>query len=840
MRERNILRRRHIVAGQVQGVGFRPFVYRLAAREGLSGTVGNTQDGVRIEVQGTPHAVEAFSRALRTECPPLARIVACTAEDIPPLPEEQDFHIVPSQGGTGHSVLVSPDMGICPDCLQDMRSGRRRHYAFTNCTNCGPRYTITRAIPYDRATTSMACFPFCPDCAAEYGNPLDRRFHAQPNACPACGPRLWLAEAGAQDTACPPADGAAREALAQSSLARAAALLHNGGIVAVKGLGGFLLACDAYNDAAVARLRQRKQRPHKPFAVMAEHLDAARRLARLTPEAEALLSSPEKPIVLCRKRQGPDALPDAIAPDVPQVGIMLPYAPLHEVLFEHYRQLRHDSRPAVLVMTSGNAGGEPICLGNREALGTLSGMADAFLLHDRDILVRVDDSVLAIQEDRPDGSGGTSSAPSLLFFRRARGYVPRPVFLPHADDAPCVLGCGPELKATLCLTRGDEAFVSQHLGDLHNMESFRFFEEVARHLESLLQVTPQALVCDAHPDFMATRYAQARAAESGLPCIPLQHHAAHGASVLAENHVTGPALVLALDGTGMGTDGTIWGGELLYMNLSMPAWQRLGRLSPFPLPGGDAAVREPWRIAQALLWSVDALAGSQGSTFQPPWLTTRASRLPLLRQMLEKNINSPLTSSCGRLFDATAALLGLCEETTYEGQAAIRLEAALPEDADWRQVRPLDWRIREDMQAWAACRTACGAQAAVPSRTEQPAAPPLELDSLRLFDAALDAVRRGCTVAQVAASFHLGLAQGLADMAARAARQLGLTQVGLSGGVMQNATLSTLLRTALQARGLRPLTHHDLPAGDGGLSLGQAAWGRAWLARQGRRQRIAG
>ena len=875
MKQQDFFRRRFTVAGQVQGVGFRPFVYRLAARGGLTGTVGNTTEGVRIDVQGSPAALDAFGHALRHELPPLARLTACTEEALPPLAGEEGFRIVPSQGHGGHSVLVSPDMGICPDCLRDMNdpANRRWRYAFTNCTNCGPRYTITRSIPYDRAVTSMRCFPLCADCAAEYADPLDRRFHAQPNACPVCGPRLWLVEVDRQqhakgyppageacveggtqahtgtgsegqrhrgvdadaqlptgaerlpNTACPAVTGEAREAVAQAALARAAVLLREGHIVAIKGLGGFLLACDATCAAAVARLRQRKQRPHKPFAVMAADMETVRRVARPSSEAEALLTSPEKPIVLCRKRRGPDGpeaaasarpsktqpdiLPDIIAPDVPNVGLMLPYAPLHVALFAHCRDV---GGPRLLVMTSGNVSGEPICLGNREALARLGGMADAFLLHDRDILVRADDSVLAVQESAP----AQGENPALLFFRRARGYVPRPIFLKAQEDAPCVLACGPELKATLCLTRGNEAFVSQHLGDLHTVETFRFFEEVARHLENLLQVRPAALVCDAHPDFMSTRYAQERAAAEGLPCIPLQHHAAHAASVLTENHTAGPALALTLDGTGLGTDGTIWGGELLLMELAAPAWRRLGRLSPFALPGGDAAVREPWRMAQALLWQMEA-AGVPVPACTLPWQEAQHAALPLLRQMVEKQLNCPRTSSCGRLFDAVAALLGLCERITYEGQAAIRLEAALPETPDWQRVRPCAWRVREEEAGWAQ---------ADDSR------PPLELETHSMFASVLAGMQAGQTAAELSAAFHLGLAQGMADMAARAARRLRLRQVGLSGGVLQNATVAHLLAAALRAQGLDVLTHHELPAGDGGVALGQAAWGRSWLRRQ--------
>lgn len=601
-----------LAAGQVQGVGFRPFIYRLAVEGGLSGSVGNTSDGVRIEVQGPPEQVDAFAVRLRRELPPLARLTRLEITELPPVDGEAEFVIVASHGHAGHSVLVSPDVGICEDCLRDMHTpgNPRFGYAFTNCTNCGPRYTITRSIPYDRATTSMACFPFCPRCEAEYRDPLDRRFHAQPVACPQCGPRLWLVDnpllppGGTLPPDSAPANWPGPETLPseasmRDAVARAAALLREGHLLALKGLGGFQLACDARSARSVALLRLRKRRPHKPLALMVPDLATARELCDLAPEHEALLLCPEKPIVLCPARKG--CLPPAIAPDTAGIGLMLPYTPLHAVLFDELVRLTATAgEPApVLVMTSANASGEPICLGNREALRRLAHLADAWLLHDRDILVRVDDSVAGV---RPLPADGEKPAAAPFFYRRARGYVPRPVMLPEAwgTDLPCVLGAGGELKATLCLTRGNEAFVSQHVGDLENAPTFGFYEEVARHLQDLLEVRPAAVVCDLHPDFLSTRHATELARREGLPLWHLQHHAAHAASVLTEHGHTGPALALTLDGTGLGTDKSIWGGELLFMELDAPRWQRLGRLAPFRLPGGEAAIREPWRIALGL------------------------------------------------------------------------------------------------------------------------------------------------------------------------------------------------------------------------------------------------
>ncbi|WP_165066234.1 carbamoyltransferase HypF [Desulfovibrio sp. ZJ200] len=807
-----ITRRAFVAAGQVQGVGFRPFVYRLAQEEGLTGAVGNTSEGVRMEVQGALQAVARFGRRLRTELPPLARLVALAEEELEPLPGEAAFVIVPSSGHAGHSVLVSPDMGVCPDCLAEMRdaANRRYRYPFTNCTNCGPRYTITRSIPYDRAVTSMSCFPLCPECAAEYGNPGDRRFHAQPIACPVCGPRLWFVDAAAAASGhTVPAEASQHEALA-----RAAHILLTGGILALKGLGGFQLACDARNAQALRELRRRKARPHKPLALMAADLTAVRSLCRLTPEHQALLQSPEKPIVLCPCLPG--VLPREVAPDTRSVGLMLPYTPLHAVLFDLLQERME--LPPVLVMTSANASGEPICLGNREALARLRGLADAWLLHDRDILARVDDSVLAVTPIPPrpavarsaraglarpgvsgnDAAGGEAGCRGVepLFFRRARGYVPRPVFLP--DDGPAVLGAGAELKGTLCLTRGREAFVSQHIGDLENPATLGFYEEAAAHLEKLLEVRPKAVVCDLHPDFLSTRHAEARAAQDGLPLWRLQHHAAHAASVLAENRQYAPALALCLDGTGLGQDGSIWGGELLRMDLRTAQWSRLGRLSPFALPGGEAAIREPWRIALGLQ--------RQGHfSGLSPWEREYAAAATAVEEMLLRGVNCPQTSSCGRLFDAVAAQLGLCLATSYEGQAAIRLEAAAQEtalqtEAPW----PVAIRERDGL---------------------------LELDSAALFAQVLEEQKAGCAPQGIAARFHLSMAQGFAALAAAAADAAGLDSVGLSGGVLQNAILARLLPEALADLGLVPLTHHELPPGDGGLSLGQAVWGRCLLRR---------
>ena len=852
----DLVRRKFTVSGQVQGVGFRPFVYRIAADHALTGTVSNTAAGVFIEVQGLAASVDGFGHDLAHKLPPLARVVSCTHQDIPMVQGEDGFRIVASgDGGAGHEVLISADVATCDDCLADMNdpANRRHLYPFTNCTNCGPRYTITRFIPYDRDKTSMACFPLCPECAAEYENPLDRRFHAQPNACPVCGPRVWYVDGAPQgptpETA-PPASLAPLAPLASPgsehdagrsdahdtgrptgtpAIQALAEALAAGRIAAVKGLGGFHLACDAASDVAVGELRRRKHRPHKPLAIMVPDLAAARRIVHVSPEEEALLAGRERPIVLCRALDGlaggmqdvlsarpdgdaprcydPDAprilppISPQVSPDTPFVGVMLPYTPLHHVLLRLYGALLPEGRVPALVMTSGNAGGEPICLGNREALRRLPSIADVFLLHDRDILIRTDDSVTRVNP--------ATGAPQ--FLRRARGFTPRPVFL--EGDGPCVLAMGPELKNTLCVTRGDKAFVSQHIGDMHNLETLGFHREIAAHLPRILQVTPQAVVRDLHPDYMTTAEAQ----QSGLPVLTLQHHFAHIHAVLAENRHDGPALGLALDGTGHGDDGTVWGGELLYVDNVALDHQRLGRLARIPLPGGEAAIREPWRIAQGLLWQLGLREPAADGTRPWPWLHHHAQAAAFLPRLLERGINTPLTSSCGRLFDAVSALLGLCDTVTYEGQAAIRLEHA--QDAITPHGGSHD--------SFFAHAYPC------PMRGARDGSETLVLDTHALFRAVHDDWTRGTTPAEVSRRFHAGLVAGLADMAAAVAGVMDVPVVALSGGAMQNLTLSVHLPQALAARGLTVLTHAELPPGDGCISLGQAAWARRVLAGQG-------
>lgn len=715
------------VRGQVQGVGFRPFVWQLAQRFGLSGQVANDAEGVLILCDTAP---EAFLAALRADAPVLSRIDAVEVTPAP-RPEGAGFRIAAS-GQAGAETRVTPDAATCPACAEEIRSpGRRQGYAFTNCTHCGPRFTILNALPYDRARTTMAGFPLCPDCAAEYADPGDRRFHAQPIACPTCGPRLWLEVAGA--------------ALPGDPIATAAARLQAGQVLAVKGLGGFHLACDATDAAVVALLRARKRRPAKPFAVMAP-LEVLRDYCDLSVAALRRLTDPAAPVVLV-PAAGRD-LPDAIAPGMRELGVMLPYTPLHHLLCAAV------GRP--LVMTSGNLSGAPQVVGNDEARQMLGPFVDAFLLHDREIARRLDDSV-----ERAD-------PPMVL--RRARGLVPGTLPLPEGFPDRQVVAYGGQMKAAICLTKRGQALLSHHLGDLDEALTWAEFQKADRDYAALFDHQPQIVACDLHPEFRATRHAEGR----GLPLIRVQHHHAHLAACLGDNLWPlggGPVAVIVLDGLGLGTDGTLWGGELLLGDYH--AVTRAAHLTPAPLPGGDRASREPWR--NAVMRLDQAGCGDLADRLfadQP---------LAALRQMAARGVNAPLSSSAGRLFDAVAAVLGLCRVQSYEGEAAMRLEAVA-----------------------------------------EPAAPyPFGpgLDPAPMFRAlAADLGRR--PVGQMAGAFQAGLALAFAD-AARALVEAGQAQaVALSGGCLQNAGLMARLQEALS--GLPVLVHRQVPANDGGLAFGQA------------------
>jgi hydrogenase maturation protein HypF len=704
----------------------------------------------------------------------VARITALESIWLENPPRFSGFHIQASSTGPGHSILISPDIAMCSECRAEIHdpANSRYMYPFTNCTNCGPRFTITHSVPYDRDSTCMACFPMCAACEREYHDPADRRFHAQPNACPACGPGVWS-----------PGSSDASDLAGHQALDATVAALAQGRIVAVKGLGGFHLACLATDSRAVQRLRQRKNRPGKPLAVMVRDESAARALARPTDQDISWLAGSVRPIVLVPKRI-PGPLADSLAPDTDRIGLMLPYTPLHDILLSKLEACFPKDHPAAVVMTSGNAGSEPIALGNREALERLGHIADLFLLHNRDILVRSDDSVLCTLPDRE----------SPLLYRRARGFVPSPVAL--GQSGPSTLGLGPELKATVCLTKHDQAFVSQHIGDVQNLATFGFYQETIAHLQTILHTVPHALVTDLHPDFMTTRYA---AEQTGRPIFALQHHTAHILAVLTENRLDQPSLGLALDGTGLGPDHTLWGGELLYVDPSRMETQRLGHFSPVALPGGDKAAAEPWRTAQSFLFSLGKHAPENREW---PWLKAFPAASDMVGQMLDKGINCAVSTSCGRLFDAVSALLGLCLEIEYEGQAAIRLE-----QVQSREEGP-------------------GYRCPVKPGVQTPA-----LDTMHLFAQVYADWTLGRDPSSISRWFHLGLIQGLCDWALAASRTTGLAHVALSGGVLQNATLARRLPAELAKRGLVPLVHHSLPPNDACISLGQAVYGRFRLSK---------
>lgn len=760
-------RKKITVNGRVQGVGFRPFVFRLAKKHSLTGSVSNNEQGVIIDIQGKSEDLESFESDLVAKHPPLAQITKLSKAELKDLRHLDDFVITPSTSSKKHSVLISPDASICSDCEKEIFNpqDRRYLYPFTNCTNCGPRLTITGSIPYDRPMTSMACFDMCPDCLREYNDPMDRRFHAQPNACPVCGPQVWLT------------DNTGRK-LAEKNQAmhQAALMLVQGKVIAAKGLGGFHLVCHARIDQAVKTLRHRKHRPGKSLAVMVQDLKTAEKISCLNKSQKDTLSGMEHPIVILPvKKTFP--LSPLLSPDTDNIGIMLPYTPFHMVLFQYLKELSPQGMLPALVMTSGNFSSEPISIGNREALSRLSSIADYFLFHNRDILVRCDDSVVFAEKPDP------------VFLRRARGYTPSPVFL--AQKGPCVLGVGPELKNTICLTKDDQAYVSQHIGDLKNLETYEFFKEIINHFQDVLRVEPMAVVRDVHPDYMSSGYAD----NSGLPVYQLQHHFAHIFSVMAENKFQGPCLGVAIDGTGLGLDKTLWGGELLLVDNTDLTMNRLGSFQPVPLPGGEKAIEEPWRIAASFLQKLNISKDKY-----PERLKLMGSRLDIVSQMLDKNINSPLSSGCGRLFDAVAALLELVEYIDYEGQAAIRLEKI----QDKTVTDFYDIKISENDDY-------------------------LTLNTISLFENIYHDFIRGSSPEIISRKFHLALSHGICNWVLQASEKTGIKTVGLSGGVMQNMTISGLLSKLLTDSGLNILVHKQLPPNDACVSLGQAAYGQKLL-----------
>ncbi len=744
----------------MQGVGFRPFVYRLARRYNLAGWVRNTSGSVEIKAEGEEEALGQFLSALRTEAPPMASIQEITVRPLPPK-HHASFDIRKSHAEEGKYQLVSPDIATCRDCQNELFSpaDRRYRYPFTNCTNCGPRFTIIEDIPYDRPRTTMRHFKMCPDCQREYDDPLDRRFHAQPNACPRCGPSLELTTSEGRSIKC------------ADTIQKASELLREGKTLAIKGLGGFLLACDATSSRAVQQLRQRKKRPSKPLAVMITSVEEVKKHCRVSPEEEKLLLSPQCPIVLLDWKREDSSVCEEVAPGLKYLGVMLPYTPLHHVL------LRETGLP--LVMTSGNRSEEPIAMENEEALSRLGGIADYFLLHNRDIYSRYDDSVYLVERGTPQA------------IRRARGYAPYPVILPFKSRQ--LLACGAELKNTFCLTKDEHAFLSQHIGDMENEETLEHFENTIELYKSLFRIEPEVIACDMHPEYLSTKYALKLAKESGLKPVPVQHHHAHMVSCLVENNIDRPAIGVVFDGTGYGTDGSIWGGEFLVGDRE--SFERAGHLEYVPMPGGTAAINKPYRMALGYLYH---LLGQDAPLAGLPILSQLdPGEAAVIKRQLERGLNSPLTSSAGRLFDAVSALAGVRGTVDYEAQAAIELEMLAPDETDHLDLSLYPFAV-----------------------AEEPGRKVVKLEEL--ISAVVTDVRKGVPVPIISARFHQSVARIIVRTCQVIARETGISAVALSGGVFQNRLLLRLATQGLETEGFKVLTHRFVPCNDGGISLGQA------------------
>jgi hydrogenase maturation protein HypF len=766
------------ISGVVQGVGFRPFLFTLAARHQITGQVSNTGSGVRALVEGAPRNLDRFVGDITARPPLLARVDGVKQTPIP-VRGFTEFVIIASAAGVSRATLISPDVSVCKDCLKELYDplDRRFNYPFINCTNCGPRFTIIEDVPYDRPYTAMKHFTMCPACQAEYDNPADRRFHAQPNACPVCGPQVFLTDNQGRTIAG-----------ADSAIQQAGRLLAKGYVLAVKGLGGFHLAVDAASDSAVQCLRRRKKRPHKPLAVMARSISAVNDVVQVSDEEQSLLSSFHRPIVLLQKKITSD--PGGLSPDLsplnPCLGVMLPYTPLHCLLL--------DAGPDVLVMTSGNRSGEPLSIDNQDALDAFSHIADYFLLHDRDICFRADDSIVRVQAGNP------------RFVRRSRGYAPLPVTLP--DDFPQVLGCGAGMKNTLCLTRKNQAFLSQHIGDLENQQTFDFYVHTLEHFKTILDIEPEMVAHDLHPGYMSTRFAVSRFPDA-MPRIGVQHHHAHTVSCMVENHLDEPVVAVVLDGTGYGTDGCIWGGEILVA--TRDAFERKAHLRYLPMPGGDQAVRQPWRMAAAVLYTA---FGRSFLDLDLPYLKEMdPGQLAFICQMMEKQVNTPQTSSCGRLCDAVASLLCIRHVISHDSQAAMELEA-VGTDSDM-PVLP------------------------VYSHNITPVSPTMGngggwiIDMIPGIPEMVTDIQAGIPAGQISQRFHQTLVQGFSRAAQRIAAVHRVNKVVLTGGVFQNDLMLNGVMASLEAAHLRVYTHTHVPAGDGGISLGQAGVAKAvWERRQ--------
>ncbi|MBN1350434.1 carbamoyltransferase HypF [candidate division KSB1 bacterium] len=756
-----ISRTKATIRGIVQGIGFRPYIYNLAREKNLCGYILNTSQGVEIEVEGAAAQIDSFFNAVENNPPPLAHIASIEKTTLPPA-RYREFNIKESVVQSGRNTLIAPDVCVCDACLREMwdPSNRRYRYPFINCTNCGPRYTIIEDVPYDRPFTSMKSFQMCEQCLQEYHDPANRRFHAQPNACPVCGPQVMLFDA--------------RRNLISSGdpILHAIELLKKGYILAVKGLGGFHLAVNPENTHAVLQLRERKNREEKPLAIMAASLGRIKTFAHVTPLAEALLTSPQRPIALLPAKT-PSGISPAVAPKNKFIGVMLPYTPLHALLLEN-------DLPG-LIMTSGNLSEEPIVIENEQAFERLGSIADYFLLHNRDIYLRSDDSVVRITDRKK------------RIVRRSRGYVPQPIFL-HKPYPP-ILACGAELKNTICLTKGRHAFLSQHVGDLKNLESFNFMKLTVSHLKRILDITPEIIAYDLHPNYLSTQFALEQ------PCnqkIGVQHHHAHIASCMAEYGIEDPVIGLAFDGTGYGTDGKIWGGEILLVD--GVRFERLAHFSYTPMPGGDAAIREPWRMAMSCLFCV---FGESCLDLKLPLLQQiETNRLGIILEMIRKGINCPETSSLGRLFDAVSAILGICTRSSYEGQAAIMLEMALNEAADDTPYQ-YSWEKKEDTYL---------------------------ISPSPIISAVVNDYLAGEAPAKISYRFHQTLIHLFRDLCAQLRQDTGLDRIVLSGGVFQNETLLTGLQQTLEKDGFSVFSQEAVPTNDGGIALGQAMVANAALS----------
>ena len=751
------------INGIVQGVGFRPFVFHLAHSCRIRGWVNNFSGGVHIEAEGTSEDMESFLRRLREEAPLLSSIDTFQMESAEPV-GYADFTIRASSSENARDAYISPDLSICEDCLKEMRDpgNRRYRYPFINCTNCGPRFTIAENIPYDRNNTTMRSFPMCAECADEYHNPSDRRFHAQPVACSQCGPSLSLLDSRGTRVA----EG--------GEIEKTAELLRAGKIVAVKGLGGYHLACDAENSGAVRELRKRKKRDGKPFALMAKDMETAEAYCFVNPKESEILQSPKKPIVLLSRKPGSHLADDAISPDNSRLGIMLPYTPLHHLLFESGLKL--------LVMTSGNRSGEPIFYQDREAISGLAGIADYFLTNNREIYIRTDDSVTGVFRGKES------------VIRRSRGYVPLPIDLSFLIEKlnfpsrriPSVLACGGELKNTFCLTKGAKAFLSHHIGDLENLETLMSFKAGIEHFKKIFSIYPEAAAFDLHPDYLSTQYADGL---TGILRIPVQHHHAHIASCMAENKEVGKVIGVAFDGTGYGEDGNIWGGEFFVGDYS--GFARHAHFEYVPLPGGEIGILEPWRMAFSYLIRI---YGTDQIPSLPFLEQIEAGKVSFVRQQIEKRINTPLTSSVGRLFDAVSALVGLCSKIEYEGQAAVRLE----KEAGGEVAAAYPFDVFSDET---------GTQISV----------------RRLISAIVEDVRKGRDISRISCAFHRTVAEITLEVCRSIREKAAVNRVALSGGVFQNQILLGLTLDYLEKNGFEVYTHSWVPANDGGISLGQAA-----------------